>query len=92
MKAEEGVQESKRVREDKCIHWVGRKLNGWRESQHEIHFQREQTNIYLSIYRCASVVPLISFFVGIKEEEGERKEEMRTIYNTGDGGRLTEGI
>lgn len=52
----------------------------------------DSINIYPSIYRCASVAPLISFFVGIKEEEGERKEEMRTIYNTGDGGRLTEGI
>lgn len=89
MKAEEGAKD----REDKRIHWVGRKLKGWRESQHGLHLQRQQTlNIYPSIYRCASVLPLISFLVGIKEEEGERKEEMRTIYNTGNGGRLTEGI
>lgn len=90
MKAEEGVQERERGR----MHSLGGKevKRMERKSTRASVLKRaDSINIYPSIYRRAYVVPPISFFGGIKEEEGERKE-MRTIYNTGDGGRLTEGI
>lgn len=93
MKAEEGVQE--RERERGRTHSLGGKEVKRMErksTQASVSKRADSINIYPSIYRCASAVPLISFFVGIKEEKGERKEEMRTIYNMGDGGRLTEGI
>lgn len=63
MNAEEGVQEREREREGEHIHLVGRKLNGWSESQHELQFQREQTFQRLSLHLllCVSGATDFSF-------------------------------